>query len=981
MKTMQKYLLLVLFLIPIGMFAQNQVKGTVTEKATGTPLPGASVVVKGTTNGTQTDFDGNYIINANTGDILVFSYVGFKTIELSVNTNVINVSLEDDLNKLDEVVVIGYGSTTVRDATGSVTAVTSEDFNQGNMVTAENLLNGRTAGVTVNTSGAPGSGSTIRIRGGASLSANNSPLIVIDGLPITNDTAGGSRSILASINPNDIESFSILKDASASAIYGSRASNGVIIITTKKGKSSLRVNYDVTTGYNTVADRIDVFSADEFRNQINQRQPLIANELGSANTDWQDEIFETQFSVNHSISASGSLFGAIPARLSVGYNRQPGTLKTSNFERATYSLALNPSLFDEHLRINLNANYSREDNRFAGAGNIGAALRFDPTQPVLDPSNPFGGFFQYIDGNGNRRANAPTNPVANLLQVRNFGNVDRFYGRAEFDYKLHFFPDMRAVVQLGYDKSNGEGTNITDPISINGFNANTGIGDPQQNNNSAFESIRENTQLNAYLVYNKEVGNLGLEITGGYDYQKFVRSDFGTNNLNAFNPTEPDNAEAIDVVLASFFGRANFDIANKYLLTLTYRRDGSSRFTDDFRWGNFPAAAFAWKINEEGFLKDSQTVSNLKLRLGWGITGQQDINAGSLVNAFQSTLGLSSNVAQYVFGVTPIVTALPNYRNPLLKWEETTQYNAGIDFGLFDQRLSGSIDVFRKESKDLLVNSPVADGANFSNSGAQNIGKLSSEGIELTVEGDVVRNDNFNWNLSFNTTFLNREIDQLPLGADINVGGRAGGTGGTIQVWREGENPSSFFVYKQLYDTAGEPIEGAFQDLDGNGIINASDRYIKGNADAFATMGLRSTNTYKNFDFSFTLRASLGNEVYNNVSSANAYYSLLNGNGFPSNVPTTVTTTNFINQNSQIINSDIYVEDGSFLKMDNINLGYTFNELANTEASLRVWTGVQNVFIISDYSGLDPEIPSGNGIDGAIYPRPRTFLLGANLSF
>ncbi len=989
MKNLLNKLIFILILLPLSIFAQNSVSGSVTDANTAMPIPGANVIVKGTTNGTTTDFDGNYTINGiENGDVITFSYVGYQ---LSVVTftgqATLNSSLSEDTAVLGEVLLIGYGSVNKRDATGSVTQITTEDFNNGNIVTAENLINGRAAGVTVNTSGAPGSGSTIRIRGGSSLSASNDPLIVIDGLPITNDNAGGSRSILAGLNPADIESFNILKDASATAIYGSRASNGVIIINTKRGSSKTSVQYDVNFGYNTITDQIDVFNASEFRNVIEEQFPIAGSNtnaqlqarLGNSDTNWQDEIFRDVFSVNHNLSIRGAIADVLPIRFSTGFNRQPGNIETSEFERSNFSLALNPKLFEDHLKINVNANYSREDNRFADTGQIGAAARFNPTQAVYDPTNPFGGFFQYLNADGTKIAETPGNPVASLLQRRNAGNVDRFYGNVEFDYKLHFFPEMRAVVNVGYDRSFGEGSDVTDPTSINGFDAGSTINDIQFNNISSYTSLRKNKNLNAYLVYTKALGDFNLEATGGYDYQVFERNDFTTNNTNDPASNPPRLTEPIDVVLASFFGRLNIDFQKKYLLTLTYRRDGSSRFIDEFRFANFPAAGFAWKISEE--FAENSTLSNLKLRLGYGITGQQEINQGALFNIYQSSISTSQNVSQYIFGDTPIATALPGYRNQSIKWEETTQYNVGLDFGLFEDRISGSVDGFYKESKDLLISAPIADGANFTNQGFQNIGNLTAKGVEVSLNTDVIKTENVNWNISYNATVIDREITKLAQGSDIEIGGRSGGTGGTIQVHREGQNPNSFYVYQQLYDTAGNPIEGAFRDLDGNGIINSNDRYIRGNPDADVTMGFRSDLKVKNFDFSFALRASVGNEVYNNIASANAYYSLINNQGFPSNVPTSVTETGFVSQDAQIINSDIYVEDGSFLRMDNVTLGYTIRNAFNANANLRFYTGCQNVFVLSDYSGLDPEIPGNSGIDNNIYPRPRTYLVGASLSF
>ncbi|MDO9138614.1 MAG: SusC/RagA family TonB-linked outer membrane protein, partial [Lutibacter sp.] len=780
MKNFKIFLFNVMLILPLVTFAQQTVKGKVTEAAGGTALPGVGVIIKGTTKGAATDFDGNYTLeNVKPADVLVFSYVGFNTQSVTVGNNTtINIILTESAESLDEVVIIGYGTTTVKDATGSVAAVTAKDFNKGNIVTPASLIQGRVAGVDIVSDGAPGGGSTIRIRGGSSLGASNDPLIVIDGLPISNSTVGGSTSILSSINPNDIESFSILKDASATAIYGSRASNGVIIITTKKGKQDFQVNVNLKTGYQTLADKISVFSADDYRNLIADRVEagqtgISVAQLGNANTDWQDEIYREDFTSDNSISLSGAVLKNLPARLSIGNTQQPGLRKTSKFERTSLTLNLNPRFFNESLKVNFNLNASAEKNRFAD-GVEGAALYFDPTQPVYDPTSPFGGFFEYhTNGEPN---NAPRNPVASLMQRKNTSVVDRLFGNVEFDYKFLFLPELRAVVNLGYDRSNGIGSNKLSDQSINGYRPK--INTPFLGSFSEYTSERKNTLLDAYLAYNKKSENVNIEVTGGYSYQKFEGEDF--NSGNTIDPTsESDVNTHPDVVLIGFFGRTNLSFMDKYLLTLSYRRDGTSRFSEANRWGNFPAAALAWKINEEDFLKDSNTLSTLKLRLGWGITGQQDIPASY---AYLGRHLTGDAVSQYIFGNTAIVVGIPQSRFEAIKWEETTTYNAGLDFGFANDRITGSAEVYLKESKDLLANVAVADGSNFSNAGWQNIGKFTSKGIEFTLGADVVKTENFKWNANYNLNLNQTKIDELALGQDLEVGGIAGGTGSRIQV-------------------------------------------------------------------------------------------------------------------------------------------------------------------------------------------------------
>jgi len=974
MKNFRIFLFSVILLIPAFTFAQQTITGTVTE-VSGSPLPGVGIMIKGSTVGTSTDFDGNYSLeNVKVGDVLVFSYVGFKTLEVvTTNNTSINTVLIEDAQALDEVVVIGYGSTTVKDATGSVAAVTEKDFNQGNIVNPQGLITGRVAGVNVTSDGSPGGGSAIRIRGGSSLGASNDPLYVIDGLPISNSNASGSRSPLASLNPNDIESFSVLKDASATAIYGSRASNGVIIITTKRGKDTFGVDYNIKVGYQTLARKIDVFSASEFTDLITERVAggqtgISVEQLGTANTDWQDEIYESNFTIDQSVSIRGSLFKALPTRLSFGYTNTPGIRMTSKFERLSSNLAMNPRFFDDHLKVNLNANMSYEFNRFSD-GVEGTALTFDPTQPVYDPTSPFGGFFEYHK-NG-EPMNAPRNPVASLMQRDNKSSVERFYGNLELDYMLHFFEDMRVVVNLGYDNTGGNGHNNLSDESINGWRP--GVNTPFEGSRENYTSMRRNQLLDAYLVYTKELKDFDIDVTGGYSYQKFEGEDFSTGNMVDPDAESDVNTHA-DVVLIGFFGRANLSFEEKYLLTLSYRRDGTSRFSEDNRWGNFPAAAFAWQMGDEDFLKDSNAISSLKLRLSWGITGQQDIDAAY---AYLGRYSIGNNVSQYRFGGVPYAIAQPQAKFEDVKWEETTTYDVGFDYGLIDGLISGSFDIYLKKSKDLLSNVSIADGSNFSNSGWQNIGEFTSKGLEFSVGADIINKVNFNWNANFNVGINETKIDELAAGQDIEVGGIDGGTGSRIQVHREGFAPYSYFVYKQLYDTAGMPIEGAYADINQDGIINPSDRYIYKKPNADVTMGFQTEMNFHKFDLGFNLRANIGNYMYNNVNSSRAQYNLLQATEALGNMPTSVLESGF-NETANVLISDYYMENASFLKMDNVTMGYTFDKF-KMPGTIRVWTGVQNVFTVTNYTGLDPEV--FGGIDNTIYPRPRTFLLGANFNF
>jgi iron complex outermembrane receptor protein len=858
------------------------------------------VVVQGTQKGTATDFDGKFSLpNLQNGAVIEFSYIGFKTYSLTyTGQQNVAISLEEDFSELDAVVVIGYGSIKKKDATGSLTVITAKDFNKGANVTTENLLNGRVAGVTINTSGAPGSGSEIRIRGGASLNASNDPLIVIDGLPISNTTTAGSTSFLASLNPNTVESITVLKDASATAIYGSRASNGVILITTKKGGKQLSIDYNFQYGSGKLVKTVDVFGAEQFRQVITDKYSGLVPTLGTANTNWQDEIYQRTDFIDNSLSVKGNLFGVIPSRVTIGNTYQEGLRLTNNFNRSTASIALAPSMFKDHLKMKVNANFTNEKNRFAN-GVEGSALSFDPTQPVYDPASQFGGFFEYRNTALNTLTidaltqNVARNPVAELLQTRDLGVNNRLFGNFEVDYKLHFLPELRFVVNLGFDQSRGIREKTVPTNSAVAFsNQNTIFG-----NNEFAEETFTNKLLDAYFNYNKDLGKLNLDVTGGYSYQKFDKERFDRGNV--LNPDLPSNFPETtvdpDIVLIGYFGRANFNYNSKYLLTLAFRRDGTSRFAENNRWGNFPAASFAWKINDDLFT-ENKTISDLKLRMGWGITGQQD--TGNERYGFLERYVQGDGVSQYIIDGVAYPVGIPTARTAI-KWEETTTYNVGLDFGLYKNRISGSLDAFYKLSDDLLFEAPTADGSNFTNTSFQNIGSFSTRGLEFNLNADVVRNDGtgFNWNVNFNATAYERRIQEVDPFDRIEFGGIEGGTGANVLVNQSGFTPGSFLVYRQLYDNGGQPIEGAYADLNADGIINSSDRYIYNNSDPDLLLGFASNISYKNIDFSFNLRASLGNRIYNNVNSNRAVFARLqpSGNLAAANAPVSVLNTNFEN--------------------------------------------------------------------------------------
>lgn len=959
------------------------VSGKVSDSKDGSPLIGVSVTVKGTTNGTSTDGNGNFTLRAPQGSTLLFTYVGYAEIELPASATNMDVVMEGTKTPLNEVVVTGYGRTRKKDLTGAITTVTSEDFQTGNIPSPEQLISGKVAGVQIVSGSAPGAGSAIRIRGGASLGASNDPLIVIDGVPVDNGGIAGSPNPLSMINPNDIESFNVLKDASATAIYGSRASNGVIIITTKKGtRGKPKINFSTGVSVQTPANYVDVLSADEFRNFVNANGTADQiSRMGTASTDWQRAIYQNAIASDNNLSVSGAI-GKMPYRASVGYTYQDGILKTDNMKRFTGSINLNPKFFDNHLNVNLNLKGTNSNFRFANQGAIGAAVRFDPTQPinVADQSN--GGYFEWID-NATGRPNvlATRNPLGLLELNESNSTVQRAIGNVQLDYKFHFLPELRANLNLGFDYSKGEGTNFI-PEFAGSQRAQNRAGV-----NNEYSQEKEMKLMEFYLNYVKDLKSIKsrIDVMGGYSYQDFLtinrsfpdRLADGTINPNSPLPLFPNDYPRLTLI--SFFGRLNYTFNDKYLFTATYRRDGSSRFSKDSRWGDFPSFAFAWKINEEGFLRNSNTISDLKLRVGYGITGQQDI--GPLFG-YLPIYTISNNAAQYAFGNEFFNGARPSAYVANLKWEETAQWNVGLDFGLWDNRVTGTVDYFWKESTDLFGFVNIPAGSNFTNGITTNIGSLITKGFEFTLNTQPIKNDRVVWNLGFNGTWNDIDITKLsnfddPNAKGVQVGGIAGGTGNTIQIHSVGYRPSSFFVYKQIYNEDGSPIEGLYEDQNRDGIINEDDLYRYKAPNPLFYAGINSDVSVGKFTAATVLRANVGNYVYNNTrSSGGVAREILNPANFLSNGTADVLVTGF--QNNQFF-SDYYVQDASFLRMDNISVGYDLGSLIGKKTRLNVQANVQNVFVITKYDGLDPEV--FGGIDNNFYPRPRTYTLSFNLAF
>ncbi|TAK39309.1 MAG: SusC/RagA family TonB-linked outer membrane protein [Saprospiraceae bacterium] len=959
------------------MMGQRTVTGKITDAENGDPLIGANVLVDGTSTGTVSGIDGSYSLELPDGaKALRFSYTGYTGQVIDIGaSNVIDVALTAG-SLLNEVVVIGYGTVEKADATGSIQSVNSEAFNRGSITGAQELLAGKIAGVQITPSADPGGGAQIRIRGGSSLSASNDPLIVIDGVPVDNGGISGSRNMLNFINPADIETFTVLKDASATAIYGSRASNGVILITTKKGKlgKKISVEYNGNVSFSDILQTVDVLNAGEFRTLIEQRFPegdTARALLGSANTDWQGQIYQTGVGTDHSLSFSGGV-GPVPYRVSAGYTDKKGILKRDQFQRKTATINLSPGLLDNRLQLNVNLKAMSTDNFFANRGAIGAATAFDPTQPVFDEGNAYGGYFTWLQSNGNGKPNtlAPDNPVAMLEQRDDQSTVRRYVANGSVDYRFGFLPELRANLNLGYDYSKGEGTvNVPENAA---FSYDELVGGGEDN---TYSQVKKNELLEFYLNYVKDFSNSKLDIMGGYSWQHFyARDTFSRANVNRTEIVQGDGKG--ELYLLSLFGRLNYTLADRYLFTFTLRRDGTSRFSPDSRWGLFPAAAFAVKIVDDN---KAASLSNLKLRLGWGVTGQQDVGGYYLYLPRYLT---SYDNARYQFGSDFYTTLRPEGYDANIKWEETATYNAGLDYGFFDDRIYGSIEYYQRKTSDLINYIPVPAGTNLTNFISTNIGDLENKGVEFSINATPVKKEKFTWDLGFNFTANDNKITKLTASEDstyqgVLIGGISGAVGNTIQIHSVGFPANSYYVYEQVYDANGVPIEDLYVDRNGDGVINNLDlyRYKKPAPDYF--LGFTSNLSLGDFEFSFAGRANIGNYAYNNIqSNGGTYSSLYHSSNFLVNANRIATFLDF--ENPQYF-SDYFIQNASFLRIDHVTLGYNFgSKIANIDF-LKVYATIQNPILVTDYKGLDPEI--AGGIDSNQYPRSRTFLFGVSARF
>jgi len=1001
MKRNATFKVLLMFIVglflSVNTFAQQIVVKGIVKDTTGEPIIGANVIVKGTTNGTITDFDGNFLLNANKGDIIIISFIGYRSQEAQAAASM-NIILKDDTELLDEVVVIGYGSVKKDDLSGSVVAIKAEEMNKGAVTSPQELIMGKVPGLSVSQGdGAPGAGSTIRIRGGASLNASNDPLIVIDGIPVSNDAAPGTPNALATINPNDIETFTVLKDASATAIYGSRASNGVIIIQTKKGtQDKIKVSYSGTFTAKDPYKRIETLDAQSFREVMQAQYPegtaqsadiqRILNVYPNQSTDWQDAIYQTGLSTDQNIGIAGKA-GFMPFRISLGYNTEKGTLKTSKYERYTGAVNLSPKFFDNHLSVDINVKGTINKNRFADSGAVGAAAFFDPTKPIYDEENRYNGYWNWGIVQGAQADLATQNPLSLLYDRNNHGTTKRSLGNIQLDYKIHGLEDLHANLNLGYDVAKTTGRNFVNSNSVQSSLDKTFTGLGQGN---TWNNLRRNHLLDFYMNYAKNIESIksNFDIMAGYSWQHFY---YANHDITYSNPTEDLGAKEgytydenerhyirddhrripYENYLISFFGRLNYNFMDRYLLTATLRRDGFSRFSENNRWGLFPSAALAWTISNEPFMKATENVlSKLKLRLGYGVTGQQEIGDYQYITSYS----FSTNPNTTYLGTTLLK---PNGYSPDLKWEQTTTYNVAIDFGFLNNRINGSIEYYQKHTKDLLNTISAAAGTNFINLITANVGKMKNKGVEANVNAIAIQSKDFTWEVGYNITWNDSKITKLTTTFNPDYQGIDAGTNQKHQV---GEMPGTFYLYQQVYDENGKPIQNAFVDRNNDGQITEADRYLTHKSPmAKVYMGFSSQFSYKKWDLGFNLRANFGNYVYNGVASGNSTSNNYGGKGFITNLYNGFQDTGFTLLNtSEQMASDYFLENASFLKMDNLTLGYSFQNLFAAKLSGRISASVQNVFTISKYSGLDPEC---GAIDSNIWPRPRTYTIGLNLNF
>lgn len=960
--------------------AQRTISGNVADDS-GAPLIGVNILAVGTSIGTVSDMDGKYSINVPAGATqLQFSYTGYerKVVDLGSSDRVDVVLGEGAI--LEDVVVTGYGTVKRENVTGAIATVNADEFNRGSITGAAELIAGKVPGVSIVTGGDPGAGSVIRIRGGSSLSATNDPLIVIDGIPVSSDGISGSRNLLNIINPNDIETFTVLKDASATAIYGSRASNGVIIITTKKGSlaTKFKAEYNGFVSVSSIAKTLDVLGTDSYRALIEKEFGAGSNQaklLGNASTDWQDEIYRDAFSQDHNLNFTGAL-GEVPYRVSLGYTNKDGLVETDNFNRITGALNISPGFLDNTLQVNLSAKGMIDNNTFANRAAIGAATFFDPTQPIFSEGSAYGGYYTWRNAaDGSPNTLAPDNPVALLRQYDNTSQVRRMILGAQIDYRLPFLNKaLRANLNAGLDESRGEGDVVIPTNAAFAWNPNPA----RRGRVERYEQENTNELIEFFLDYNSPTGrDVKVDLMAGYSWQHFYSNNFyeayNTNRIDTFNQPDWNPRE---YYLVSLFGRANITFFDDFLLTLTLRRDGTSRFSEDNRWGNFPGVAFAWKI----FEKSEGSINALKLRVGYGITGQQGIS-----NDYYPYLPRylnSFNTATYLFGNEYVNTLRPQGYDANIKWEETANFNVGVDYGFLDNRLFGSIDYYIRKTSDLINFVPVPAGTNLTNYLLTNVGDLENRGVEFAINAIPWRTANKEFSFGFNFSYNQNEITRLtatddPAYQGVFTGGISGGVGNNIQIHSVGFPANSFFVYEQVYDANGIPVEGLYVDRNGDGVVTPADQYRYQQAAPTWIFGFNAMLDLGRVDISTNVRANTGNYIYNNnLSDKGTLQFLAHSSGYLANVMSQAETLDI--RTAQYF-SDFYVNNGAFLRVDHITVGYDVPLNGNSVNRFRVYGTVQNPILITKYDGIDPEV--FGGIDNNIYPRSRTFLLGVNIGF
>ncbi|WDF54069.1 SusC/RagA family TonB-linked outer membrane protein [Mucilaginibacter sp. KACC 22063] len=987
----KKYVLLfALLMLSVMAFAQTgSISGKVVDEKN-QPLPGATVTINGTTNGAAADANGNYVIrNVKAGTYtLTAKFIGYDVLTKSVTVSgatSADFSLLPSTKSLNEVVVIGYGTQTRKEVTGAISTVSSKDFQKGTITSPEQLIQGKIAGVSITTNGGqPGSGSVIRIRQGASLNASSDPLIVIDGVPLSPNGISGAGNALSLINPDDIETYTVLKDAASTAIYGSRASNGVIIITTKKGKSGApAVNVSSQNSVATTANRLDVLSADQVRQYVNANGTAAQKALlGKASTNWQDEIYQKAFTTNNNVSISGSAKN-MPYRVSVGNLDQDGILKTDHINRTTTAIRLSPKFFNEDLKFDLNLNGTYQKSQFANTGAIGAAASFDPTQAVYAAGSKYNGYYEWLNADGTLNPNAPRNPVGMLNDYHNTGNTYRSFGNLQTDYRFRFLPQLHANLNLGYDLSKGGGSVFVPANAAQSFNNGNSTNSFNTGGaNTEYHQKNYNTVGEFYLNYNNTFKSINSNInaTAGYGYYDFRTVTRNYANYTASGALVANSAPLYPYgegryTIESYYARLIYTYDSKYILAGSIRRDGSSKFAPNLRNATFPSVAFTWRMSDEDFLKNSKDLSDLKLRLSYGITGQQD---GIGYYGYIPSYYLSDNTSKYQLGNSFYNMYTPSAYDTSLRWEQTSSYNAGLDYGFFDQRLSGAIDVYYKKTKNLLGTVYLPVGANFTNLLTTNVGNTETKGIEFSLNAIPVKTKDFSWTLNYNVAYNKNTITNLSaikgLVVTVPTGGISGATGTNVELQSVGSTPNSFYVYKQVYGANGKPLEGVYADLNGDGVINDQDRYLYKSPFPKVTMGFSTQFDYKKWSLNAVLRANLGNYAYNNTASnLGVARNIITVQNTINNASTDYYNTLF--SNNQYL-SDYYVQNASFLRMDNLGLGYNFGRIAK-HVNLRLNANVQNVFVVTKYKGIDPEIFSG--IDNSFYPRPRTYTIGFNL--